>query len=66
MRWEFEPFLSKGQGDIRSVDENGPLTLEVIEHAVKELQTSGLKSKSEELKAEYELPFWEESRVLSL
>lgn len=34
-RWGFEPFLSKGQRDIRSVEENSSLALEVTEHTVR-------------------------------
>lgn len=62
VRWKFEPFLSKGQCDIGSVDKNSSLTLEVIEHT-QEFHSSGgstlsgLKSKSEELKAEFRIPF---------
>lgn len=33
LRCKFEPFLSKGQGDVRSVDEKNLLALEVAEHS---------------------------------
>lgn len=33
--WKFEPFLSKGQGDMKPVDENSSLALEVTEHTAR-------------------------------
>lgn len=33
--WKFEPFSSKGQGDMRSGDENSSLALEVTEHTAR-------------------------------
>lgn len=35
MSWKFKPFLSKGQGDMRSVDENSSLALEVTERTAR-------------------------------